>query len=134
MTPSWGDFGLTEADLAWHDDAACVGTDPDSFYPEQGPGITLDVAAAKRVCLRCPVRPNCLAYAIAHDERHGIWGGLTPQERRRHKAKTGPRRQDAEIGRLTRAGKSAREIACALAVTPRTVVRARARLRREEVA
>jgi WhiB family redox-sensing transcriptional regulator len=131
--PSWGDFGLTEADLAWHEDAACVGTDPDSFYPEPGPGITEDIAAAKRVCARCPVRAECLAYALAHDEREGIWGGTTAQERRRLTRPSRARRHphDVEIARLTRAGKTAREIACVLATTPRTVVRARARIRVE---
>jgi WhiB family redox-sensing transcriptional regulator len=127
--PSWGDFGLTEADLAWHEDAACVGTDPDSFFPEHGSGVGADIAAAKRVCARCPVRAECLAYAITHDEREGIWGGTTPAERQRGHRQGGRRRQDAEIARQTRAGKSAREIACALAITPRTVVRARTRLR-----
>jgi WhiB family redox-sensing transcriptional regulator len=132
--PSLGDFGLTEADLAWHEDAACAGIDPDRFYPEPGPGITRDIAAAKRVCAGCPVRAECLAYALAHDERHGIWGGTTPQERRPRKPKTAPRRQDVEVARMTRGGKTAREIACALAITPRTVVRARTRLRNSEEA
>lgn len=134
--PSWGDFGLTEADLAWHEDAACVGTDPDSFFPEPGPGIGEDNAAAKRVCARCPVRAQCLGYALAHAEPEGIWGGLTAPERRRL-AKTGrghsnPR--DVEITRLTNAGKTAQEIACALQITPRTVVRVRARVRDAEEA
>lgn len=135
---TWADFGLTEADLAWHEDAACVGTDPDSFYPEPGPGLMADIAAAKRVCARCPVRRDCLRYALDHGEREGIWGGLSPSERRRLAAarrtvrfRPGSRPQvsDDEVARMTRAGKTAREIACALGTTPRTVVRARARIR-----
>lgn len=134
--PSWADFGLTEADLAWHEDAACVDTDPDSFFPEIGPGLHADIAAAKRVCARCPVRSECLAYSLAHNEPHGIWGGLTPEERRRqHTAARGrPRPHEVEVARLTRAGKSTREIACALAITPRTVARVRARIRHHEEA
>ena len=38
--------------------------------------------AAKAVCMGCPVRQRCLDYAIAHNERHGVWGGTTPDERR----------------------------------------------------
>ena len=40
---------------------------------------------AKRVCLSCDVRSECLEYALAHDERFGIWGGLSERERRRLK-------------------------------------------------
>jgi WhiB family redox-sensing transcriptional regulator len=40
---------------------------------------------AKRVCLSCEVRQECLEYALAHDERFGIWGGLSERERRRLK-------------------------------------------------
>lgn len=37
---------------------------------------------AKAACGRCPVRVECLAYALAADERFGVWGGLGPEERR----------------------------------------------------
>ena len=37
---------------------------------------------AKSICAACPVRQRCLEYAIAADERYGIWGGLTKDERR----------------------------------------------------
>lgn len=40
------------------------------------------VEEAKKLCAVCPVQPQCLAYALAHDEREGIWGGLTIDERR----------------------------------------------------
>lgn len=36
---------------------------------------------AKRLCGTCPVRTECLDYANDNDEREGIWGGMTPQER-----------------------------------------------------
>lgn len=36
---------------------------------------------AKAVCRGCPVRSECLAYALAARERAGVWGGLTPDER-----------------------------------------------------
>jgi WhiB family redox-sensing transcriptional regulator len=40
-----------------------------------------DTAAAKELCDRCPVRTQCLEYAIVNDFRDGIWGGLTAAER-----------------------------------------------------
>lgn len=37
------------------------------------------------ICKNCPVSVECLEYAMAHDERYGIWGGYTERERRRLK-------------------------------------------------
>ncbi|WP_456581405.1 WhiB family transcriptional regulator [Blastococcus sp. SYSU DS0510] len=64
---------------AWRLDALCAETDPEAFFPEKG-GSTRD---AKRVCTGCPVRAECLEFALANDERFGIWGGLSERERRR---------------------------------------------------
>uniref|UniRef100_UPI000CEBDC03 WhiB family transcriptional regulator n=1 Tax=Blastococcus atacamensis TaxID=2070508 RepID=UPI000CEBDC03 len=63
----------------WRLDALCAETDPEAFFPEKG-GSTRD---AKRVCTGCPVRAQCLEFALANDERFGIWGGLSERERRR---------------------------------------------------
>ena len=60
---------------------AVAPTDPEAFFPEKG-GSTRE---AKRICLGCEVRDACLDYALAHDERFGIWGGLSERERRRLK-------------------------------------------------
>ncbi|WP_446677701.1 WhiB family transcriptional regulator, partial [Streptomyces galbus] len=50
----------------WLTEAACVGEDPELFFPVGSTGPALeDVAAAKRVCARCPVIADCLAYAPA---------------------------------------------------------------------
>jgi len=69
----------------WKAAAACSGVDPDLFYPEWPPTAeSRDQAAeAKRVCRACPVRLECLAYALATGEELGIWGGLNERERRR---------------------------------------------------
>lgn len=68
-------------ELAWQERALCAQTDPEAFFPEKG-GSTRE---AKRVCMSCDVRAECLTYALANDERFGIWGGLSERERRRVK-------------------------------------------------
>src|SRR3954454_11398498 len=71
--------------LSWQERALCAQTDPEAFFPEKG-GSTRE---AKRVCQSCEVRAECLEYALAHDERFGIWGGLSERERRRLKKQAG---------------------------------------------
>ncbi len=67
--------------LSWQERALCAQTDPEAFFPEKG-GSTRE---AKKVCLSCEVRGECLEYALANDERFGIWGGLSERERRKLK-------------------------------------------------
>lgn len=55
---------------------------PGSILPRKG---AVRPAKAKRICLGCEVRDSCLEYALANDERFGIWGGLSERERRRLK-------------------------------------------------
>ena len=77
-------FGADEEDeglLAWQERALCAQTDPEAFFPEKG-GSTRE---AKKVCTQCEVRAECLEYALANDERFGIWGGLSERERRKLK-------------------------------------------------
>jgi WhiB family redox-sensing transcriptional regulator len=71
--------------LEWQDKALCAQTDPEAFFPEKG-GSTRE---AKRVCRSCEVRAECLEYALEHDERFGIWGGMSERERRRLKRQAG---------------------------------------------
>jgi WhiB family redox-sensing transcriptional regulator len=56
----------------------CIGTDPEIFFP---PSDKM-TAEARTICGSCPVRRQCLAYAVTADEPFGIWGGLDPEERR----------------------------------------------------
>lgn len=77
---SRGGHHMTEAEQ-WQERALCAQTDPEAFFPEKG-GSTRE---AKRICLGCEVRDECLEYALANDERFGIWGGLSERERRRLK-------------------------------------------------
>ena len=71
--------------LSWQDKALCAQTDPEAFFPEKG-GSTRE---AKRICVSCEVKQECLEYALMQDERFGIWGGLSERERRRLKRKAG---------------------------------------------
>jgi WhiB family transcriptional regulator, redox-sensing transcriptional regulator len=72
---------IDDEDEQWQERALCAQTDPEAFFPEKG-GSTRE---AKRICLGCEVKDRCLDYALAHDERFGIWGGLSERERRRLK-------------------------------------------------
>lgn len=67
--------------MTWRDQAACRGMDVSIFYPEHGQ--TTD--AAKAVCARCPVRFECRQEAAG--EWHGVWGGLSSDERKRVRRK-----------------------------------------------
>lgn len=82
------DVDDADEELGWQERALCAQTDPESFFPEKG-GSTRE---AKKVCLACEVRSECLEYALANDERFGIWGGLSERERRL------PRRRPCEDG------------------------------------
>jgi WhiB family transcriptional regulator, redox-sensing transcriptional regulator len=73
-------FGLGD-EQNWQERALCAQTDPEAFFPEKG-GSTRE---AKKICVGCEVRSECLEYALANDERFGIWGGLSERERRRVK-------------------------------------------------
>ncbi len=73
--------GAEDSALSWQERSLCAQTDPEAFFPEKG-GSTRE---AKRVCVGCEVRSECLEYALANDERFGIWGGLSERERRKLK-------------------------------------------------
>lgn len=62
----------------WRDLAECKGMDPDFFFPDRGESLR-DV---KAVCAGCPVRRECLDYALDNNEKVGVWGGLSERARR----------------------------------------------------
>ena len=70
---------ITDPDLAELDGGLCAETDPDTFHPGKGDSAE----PAKRICARCDVREACLEYALEHDERYGVWGGMSAPERKR---------------------------------------------------
>jgi WhiB family transcriptional regulator, redox-sensing transcriptional regulator len=71
----------------WHLKAACRGPESALFFPPSAPERREDREAremtAKHICRVCPVRSDCLDFALRVREPHGIWGGLTELERRR---------------------------------------------------
>ena len=66
----------------WRSRAACLSADPDLFFPISSSGPAVDqVAKAKSICAGCQVRQECLGYALATDQIHGVWGGTSEEER-----------------------------------------------------
>jgi len=67
----------------WVAQAACAGlSGPVAsalFFPSRGEPVT----EARKVCAGCPVREQCLDFALRNGEQHGIWGGTSERERRR---------------------------------------------------
>ncbi|MFZ3566989.1 WhiB family transcriptional regulator [Streptomyces sp. BH097] len=72
---------LTPAGPTWQDQALCAQTGAEFFFPEPGSSVR----EAKTICGLCPIRQSCLEYALTHDERFGVWGGLSEKERHRLK-------------------------------------------------
>lgn len=67
-----------EGNTRWMADAACRDSDPRLFWPK--PGESHREALA--VCADCPVRQQCLDYAVSNGEHDGIWGGTSARQRR----------------------------------------------------
>ena len=70
---------VTDGALAWRETALCAQIGPEFFFPAPGSSTR----EAKRLCNACEGRLACLEYALAHDERFGVWGGLSEKERER---------------------------------------------------
>ena len=73
---------LLAVDGQWAEQALCAQADPDAWFP----GLGETTAVAKRICAACPVRAQCLNYALSGADTWGgistgIWGATTPRER-----------------------------------------------------
>lgn len=72
---------VRQASRAWVRDwshlGRCISADPDALFAE-GKELRL----AKSVCRTCPVVAECLAEALDQRAEFGVWGGMTPRERR----------------------------------------------------
>ncbi len=93
----------------WMTGGVCAQVDPELWFPEKG-GSTRE---AKALCARCPVRPECLAYALAHDERFGVWGGASERARRRMRRSVSTR-QGAPVRALDKRTGVIRQLATTL--------------------
>ena len=69
--------------MDWRHRAACLTEDPELFFPvgNTGPAL-MQIAEAKKVCRRCVVRETWLQWALDAGQDHGVWGGLSEDERR----------------------------------------------------
>lgn len=61
----------------WRADALCAQIGTEMFFPEKNQSAE----PARRICRMCPVRTECLRYALENREREGVWGGLSANER-----------------------------------------------------
>ena len=97
-------LALTPDHDDWRRNAACRDSPPETMFPHSGykdgrltrAGAANAIAGAKAICERCPVAVECLTFALEHDERFGIWGGLTEDERAAMHRRRG--REEAECG------------------------------------
>ncbi|GAA2484949.1 hypothetical protein GCM10010406_21500 [Streptomyces thermolineatus] len=90
-------FTATEPGPAdWRQNAACATEDANLFFPvgNTGPAL-LQTEEAKAVCRRCPVMDTCLQWALDTGQEHGVWGGLSEDERRNAKRRAARARQTA---------------------------------------
>lgn len=94
----------------WSTEAACAGSNPNLWFPDRG----ANTQKARAVCAACPVRRECLEYAVRWRIPFGIWGGRSVRERR-HLLDAGvgrPRRLPAPHGTTTRYARGCRCAGC----------------------
>jgi WhiB family transcriptional regulator, redox-sensing transcriptional regulator len=88
----------------WRARGACVTEDPDLFFPVSTVGLSQrQEQRAKTVCAGCPVRLECLQYALDSGQMHGVWGGLAADELtrlRRNRQRAVRRRAASSLARL----------------------------------
>jgi WhiB family redox-sensing transcriptional regulator len=119
---------------AFFDEAICLGAEPSIF---DGDSVT-DVLEAKKICSVCPIQAMCLEWATQTQDT-GVWGGRTPEERRKLRGGTNP----VDIGQIrwletnrarllseTPAG----QLAAEFEVTERTIYRWRKNIRQNQKA
>jgi WhiB family redox-sensing transcriptional regulator len=77
---------------SWRESARCREIGPEFFFAEhKGESMS----EAKSVCSRCEVRDECLEFAISKSMAFGVWGGLSPKQRRDEQARRNRERRDA---------------------------------------
>lgn len=77
--PQLRDWGNGE----WRAKATCANSDTEKFFPHRdGVDAAMIVAQAQLCCAVCTVRKECLEFALTNKLKYGIWGGVTPRNRR----------------------------------------------------
>lgn len=81
------DTGITETERlpipSWQARGSCWRTGYDLFFPDNKDDARSKIPKAKKICEECPVRKECLQYALETESQHGVWGGTTRSERKR---------------------------------------------------
>jgi WhiB family transcriptional regulator, redox-sensing transcriptional regulator len=89
----------------WQAAGACLSADPEIFFPVSGMGASApQIEQARQICAQCPVRCQCLDFAMSSGETHGIWGGTTPEDRTRARRQEAARRRHASRAWQSAAG------------------------------
>ena len=91
-------LALGSADYTWRRNALCRDTDPELFFPVGTTGqALLQISRAKEVCCECPVKFDCLDFAMETNQDTGIWGGTSEEERRQMRREIAARARAARI-------------------------------------
>lgn len=77
-------------------DALCAQTGGDWWFVPNTKDYEADIRQAQQICELCAVRTLCLEYALANDERFGVWGGKTEKARARMRNKRAGQTPDPE--------------------------------------
>lgn len=72
---------LTHTDMKWQDKASCRGIDTNVFFQDHA-GVSSNYASQRIMCAQCPVRLECLDFALDNHIKYGLWGGIAPRNRR----------------------------------------------------
>jgi len=82
----------------WRDKAACKNAPLETFFPKKG-ASTQRIKEAKAICNTCTVKQDCLEWAVQFSERAlmGIWGGMTPNDRRAERKRLGLKDDDTRL-------------------------------------
>jgi WhiB family redox-sensing transcriptional regulator len=100
---------MTDYPTDWRAAGACLAADPELFFPlGAGTAAAPDTSRALRICDGCPVKRQCLEFAMQTNEAEGIWGGTTPEERVRVLRGRRPPRPAKTRGRGGRRARSSR--------------------------
>jgi WhiB family redox-sensing transcriptional regulator len=91
-------LALGSADYTWRHNALCRDTDPELFFPVGTTGqALLQISRAKEVCCECPVKIDCLDFAMETNQDTGIWGGTSEEERRQIRREAAARARAARL-------------------------------------